>query len=239
LENGNERIKMNLLFLDTETTNKDETARLVQLAYKYEGSMVYNEYFKPPVPIDFGAMATHHITNEFVEIYPPFENSAAKMQVQSLLNNMIMVAHNAEFDKAILEREGVKVPKFICTLKLAHYFYDLPQYKLQYLRYWAGIKLDARAHDAEGDIKVLQEVFKHFYKILEESLDFGEAEKTNKILEKMMEISAQPTVLKRITFGKHKGKKFEECPADYLQWLSRQDDLDEDLKHTINYHLKK
>ena len=52
---------MHLILLDTETTDL-QNARLIQLAYKNLGSgEVVNEFFKPPVPISYGAMATHHV----------------------------------------------------------------------------------------------------------------------------------------------------------------------------------
>jgi uncharacterized protein (DUF3820 family) len=37
-------------------------------------------------------------------------------------------------------------------------------------------------------------------------------------------------------FGKHKGLKMEEVPADYLQWLAKTD-LDGDLRYTVEYFL--
>ena len=62
---------MNILFLDTETTGL-ENGRIVQLAYKNRGDKdTFVEYYKPPVPIEFGAMGTHHITEKMVANEPP------------------------------------------------------------------------------------------------------------------------------------------------------------------------
>lgn len=108
---------MNLLFLDTETTDKLENGgRLVQLAYKTSGTKkceVY--YFKPPTPISVEAMSVHHITNEMVENKPAFSDSSAVTTLQFGLDNYIMVAHNAPFDVEILKREGLEPKQFIWT----------------------------------------------------------------------------------------------------------------------------
>ncbi len=55
---------------------------------------------------------------------------------------------------------------------------------------------------------------------------------------RMIDISSKPVLLSRMTFGKHKGERFREIPGDYLQWLSGQEDLDEDLKFTVGYYLR-
>ena len=49
---------------------------------------------------------------------------------------------------------------------------------------------------------------------------------------KMIEVSKNPVLYRRMPFGKHKGMKMEEVPLDYLQWLAGTD-LEEDLKYTI------
>lgn len=43
----------------------------------------------------------------------------------------------------------------------------------------------------------------------------------------MVKVSKEPPFLTKISFGKHRGEKFEDLPKDYLQWLSGQKDMDE------------
>ena len=225
------------IFLDTETTGTEKKDRLIQLAYKTEMGNIVNELFKPPLPISIDSMCVHHITNEMVADKPAFKDSKNHRKLVDLLNDdkNILVAHNAKFDVDMLEKEGVHPKKVICTLKLARHLDTegkIPRYSLQYLRYFLGIKIEANAHDALGDILVLEKLFERLFVKMSKSI--GPAAVENK----MMDISSKPVLLSRITFGKHKGEPFREIPGDYLQWLSGQEDLDEDLKFTVGYYLR-
>ena len=224
------------IFLDTETTGTEKDDRLCQLAYKLETGEIVNELFKPPLPIAIEPMSIHHITNEMVENKPPFKNSNDHRKLVDLLNDdkNILVAHNAKFDVDMLEKEGVHPKKVICTLKLARHLDPngvIPKYNLQYLRYFLGIKIEATAHDALGDILVLEKLFERLFAKM--SKDIGPAA----VEKRMMDISSKPVLLTRMYFGKHKGEFFRDIPKDYLQWLSGKDDLDEDMRFTVGHYL--
>lgn len=229
---------MNLLFLDTETTGKDETARLVQLAYKLYGVKKCEvRYVRPPIPISFEAMAVHHITNEAVANLPMLEGiPEVKAEIQDLLTKNIMVAHNAPFDAEILRREGLEPNQIIDTLKVAQNLFDLTMYKLQFLRYNFGLEItQVRAHDAEGDVEVLEALFNYlFHYMARQKPELDESE----IIGTMVKWTAEPLLLRRMGFGKHKGKEFKDLPKDYLEWLNKQPDIDADLKYTIEHYLK-
>lgn len=229
---------MNLLFLDTETTDKLENGgRLVHLAYKY-GNEKLNYLFKPPVPISIEAMAVHHITNEMVEGCMPFELTPYSKSTQLALNENIMVAHNAAFDAEILRREGLEPKQIICTLKVAQNLFDLTQYKLQFLRYNFGLETgQVRAHDAEGDIEVLEALFNYLVHYMARTMPELD-NKITMIYDQMLEWTENPVLLKRMSFGKHAGQQLEKIPKDYLMWLRGQKDLSENLKYTIEHYLK-
>ena len=130
----------------------------------------------------------------------------------------------------MLEKEGVHAKRVICTLKLARHMDPegkITRYSLQHLKYFLGIKVDVTAHDALGDVLVLEKLFVRMSKSI------GLAAVENR----MMNISSKPILLSRMYFGKHKGQFFREIPGDYLQWLSGQDDLDEDLRFTVGHYL--
>lgn len=235
----------NLLFLDTETTGTAGTDRMIQLAYKVKDGETVNELFKPPVPISFEAMAVHNITTQMVADKPEFEGTETQKKLQELLKDHILVAHNAPFDMAVLRGEGVFPGKYICTFKVAHRYLEKDQNgnelsgrSLQYLRYALDLdELDATAHDAYGDIIFLEKLFNYLYYHLVEVL---ETEEEEVILNEMMEVSSKPLLLKHIKFGKHRGKTWEEVAISdrgYLEWLSNQTDLDENLKYTLKYYL--
>ena len=224
------------IFLDTETTGTEKDDRLCQLAYKLETGEIVNKLFKPPLPIAIEAMSVHHITNEMVKNKPAFKASQDHQKLVALLNDdtNILVAHNAKFDVDMLIKEDVHPKKVICTLKLARQMDPngvIPKYSLQYLRYYLGIKIEATAHDALGDILVLEKLFERLFVKMSKSI--GPAAVENR----MMDISSKPVLFSRMYFGKHKGQFFRDIPKDYLQWLSEQEDLDEDMRFTVGHYL--
>lgn len=226
----------NLLFLDTETTGKlEDGGRLVQLAFKV-GMKKANMFFKPAVPISFEAMSVHHITNEDVADRPAF-GGVEKEAVQALLDSNIMVAHNAVFDAEILRREGLEPKQIICTLKVAQRLFDFSMYKLQFLRYQLGLEMkEVRAHDAEGDIEVLEALFSYLLGYLQRE---SHGKPDSEILADMLKWTKEPVLLRRMPFGEHHGLTFDKVPRDYLQWVLDKANPDEDLKYTINCQMQK
>lgn len=106
----------------------------------------------------------------------------------------------------------------------------ITKYSLQYLRYYLDLNVKANAHDALGDLLVLEALFQRIY--AKTSDEFGE-----NATGKMIEISTNPVLIRRMPFGKYKGLKMEEVPVDYLQWLSSTD-LDGDMKYTVMHFLE-
>lgn len=236
-----------LLFLDCETTGLEKEDRLCQLAYllrKPDAKDFQNPevaYFRPPVPIGFHAMATHHITNEMVADKESFAESKTK-EFLSGLTDSILVAHNALFDLGMLEREGVKFPVFIDTLRVARHLIDSPNHTLQYLRYSLDLRVHGTAHDAQGDVNVLVGLFDYLLAIVlkENNISHQDA------IDKMVTLTNLPVLLKRFTFGKHEGRTFEEVSKidrQYLLWLYNSEkakmevDQNEDMVHTLKFYL--
>lgn len=245
----------NLCFFDTETTGLDEDAKIVQLAYRlfdigsYKMLEEYNNLFDPKKPIDIGAMAVCHITNKMVEGKPEIETE--KMKLAEVFSGAICVAHNASYDNARLEFEGLHVPKYtICTKKVAQSLLqneDEPpeSYGMQYLRYWLDLDIpDAErvlAHDALGDIIVLEKLFwslVNWWTFQQKKAP--EPDVIKEVLNEFVSITKKPLLLKAFPFGKHAGVNLEDIPTDYLQWAIRSlTDISEDLEHTIKTELSK
>ncbi len=235
-----------LLFLDTETTGNEKKDYLCQVAYSIDG-VRKTALFKPPVPIPPGASAVHHITNKIVADKPAFQFSFEYDELKKLLHdeNVILVAHNALFDIGMLEKEGLKVPRFICTLRIARHLdpeEKIESYRLQYLRYLLDIEVEATAHDALGDVLVLEKLFERLHKKMLETAGGNE----ELALLEMMDISSRPTLIKTIRFGKHNGKKIEDIvkiDRGYLEWLhiqkSESESDEEDWIYTLKYYLGK
>jgi DNA polymerase III epsilon subunit-like protein len=231
-----------LIFLDTEATgNEPGKDRLCQVCYKTSEGIKIG-YFKPPLPISVKAMSITHITNKMVEDKEPFIGSKMKEELQELLKEGVLVAHTAPFDIAMLKSEGVEVPRFIDTLRVIRHLdpdNKIPEHNLQYLRYFLELEIEGQAHDAEGDVKVLEAVFKRIFSKMRESFKTDE-----EVIDEMIAISSRPTIFKNFIFGKYKGKSIAEVletDRRYLEWLYNQrvksEEEDDDWSHTLKHYL--
>jgi len=235
-----------IIFFDTETTGNTEKDFLCQLAYK-TGEESFCELYKPPIKIPAETSAIHHITNKMVEDKPAFSESSDYPAIKKLFenDNSVVVAHNAIFDLMIIKRENIIPKNFICTLRLARFLDPegkIGKYNLQYLRYLLEIDIEAEAHDAGGDVLVLEQLFERLKKKLMETEKIDE----ESAIKRMVEISSKPSIFKFIPFGKYNGKEIGEIAKvdpGYLEWLLAQklasDQIDEDWIYTLRHHLGK
>jgi DNA polymerase III epsilon subunit-like protein len=235
-----------LIFFDTETTGNTENDFLIQIAYKTDGE-AFTGLYKPETKIPPEASAIHHITNKMVAEKPTFKESTDQPIIKKLFEDKgsVVIAHNTPFDLMIIKKEDINPNKFICTLRVARELDKegkIERYNLQYLRYLLELDVEATAHDAMGDVLVLEKLFERLKNklIKEEGLSEDEA------IAKMIEISSHPSILRSFNFGKHLGKKIEDVLATdrgYLEWLLAQklesDQIDEDWIYTLKHHLEK
>jgi len=238
---------MRIIFFDTETTGNSDTDRLCQLAMKehYIDEPLVNALYKPPVPISIESMAIHHITEKMVTGKLAFRESPEYSSLKDLFESdeVVLIAHNAAFDLAMLAREGIHPKRVICTYKLA-YALDpndaLPNYRLQYLRYLLDLDVEAEAHDALGDVLVLEALYD---RLSQKMLKRHGTEES--ALDAMLAISAQPLLFTTIRFGKYKGQRIEDIvktDSSYLRWLLEQKKQtpvgEEDWIYTLEHFLK-
>lgn len=235
-----------VIFFDTETTGNTEKDFLCQIAYKSEDES-FTGMYKPPMRIPPEASAVHHISNKMIEGKPTFSETEDFKKIKSLFedDNSVVVAHNAPFDLMIIKKENILPKNFICTLRVARFLdpeEKIERYNLQYLRYLLDIEIEAQAHDALGDVLVLEKLFERLKnKIMEhESMSEHEA------IDEMIKISSHPSLFKKFKFGKHNGKFIEEVARvdrGYLEWLLSQkldgDEIDEDWIYTLKHYLGK
>ncbi|MDR0664113.1 MAG: 3'-5' exonuclease [Helicobacteraceae bacterium] len=237
------------ILLDTETTGGGEKDRICQLAFLVartkEPLKLFNSLCKPPVAIDFEAMAIHHITPEAIEDKPPFAECEAAIALNELnTEENALVIQNAPFDLEMLRREGFEWKGVaIDTLRVSrHLLGDLPRHSLQYLRYALSLyrsegELAAQfggkisAHDAASDCVVLYLLTQYLLAMTGKSKDG---------VFKLIELSNKPVALKTIRFGKHRDKSFNEIAKTdrgYLEWLfhseTQKESPDSDLVYTL------
>lgn len=235
-----------IIFFDTETTGVTEKDFICQIAYKI-GQESFNGLYKPPIKIPPESSAVHHITNKMVADKLSFNESSDFQNIKKLFEdeNSVLVAHNAAFDVMMIKNENIIPKNFICTLKVARHLDPegkIGKYNLQYLRYFLDLDIEATAHDALGDVIVLEKLFERLNTKIMESENLSESE----AIKKMIDITSRPSLLRSIPFGKHIGKTLEEVvkiDPGYLEWLLKQklesDQVDEDWIYTLKYYLKK
>ncbi len=235
-----------IIFFDTETTGNTEKDFLCQIAYKTNDDK-FTGLYKPPVKIPPEASAVHHITNKMVADKPTFKESGDQSTIKKIFENKdsVVVAHNAPFDLMMLKKEDIIPNNFICTLRVARHLDPegkIERYNLQYLRYLLEIEVDATAHDALGDVLVLEQLYERLKKKIIEQEGLNE----EKAIEQMIEISSHPSLLRTFNFGKHNNKRLEDViktDRGYLEWLLAQklesDQIDEDWIYTLKHYLEK
>ncbi len=236
----------NIIFFDTETTGNTNNDFLCQIAYK-NNSETFENLYNPGIKIPPEASAVHHISNKMVINKEKFKESKDYTKIKELFENSnnVVVAHNAPFDLMIIKKEDIVPANFICTLRVARELdpeNKIERYNLQYLRYLLEIEVEAQAHDALGDVLVLEQLFERLKNKIKESENLNDEQ----AIEKMIEISSHPSILRVINFGKYVGKKIEEIAntdRGYLEWLLNEklksEAPDEDWIYTLKHYLNK
>ncbi len=182
----------------------------------------------PNRPMPPEARAVHHISDADLVGAPAIETGFMKLNEAHV---SAFVAHNAAFEREFFT--GGSKP-WICTRKVAMRLWpDAPNHQNQTLRYYLGIgegdddfDLDAHPpHRAGPDTFVTAH-------ILVEALRLAS-------VGQLVEWTSKPSLLPSpMRFGKHRGKRWEEAPRDYLDWIVRKSDMDEDTKYTARHYLR-
>ena len=236
-----------IVYFDTETTGLGPEHRLCQLAYKVDG-VEYEGLFKPPLPIDPGASAVTGITDDMVADQEAFVDSQMYKDFAALAGDdkTYFVAHNASFDVEMLAREGIAIERYFDTLRLARAIDngDAENYKQEYLREYYDLQVDdARAHDALGDVRVLEALFLKLSEIVSVADDFS-----GNVIEAFWQIMEEPIMFKKMTFGKYRGQLLTDVVVEdsgYLEWLLGQKKMgeiysdDADWIYTLSHLLGK
>jgi DNA polymerase III epsilon subunit-like protein len=247
---------------DTETTGdntKREDKPIELAAVRWNLNKSFLEIPKswlvdPQMSIHPSAVAVHGIEDEELEGKPLLEEVLPEFL--GYIGESVLVAHNIGFDLNMLPvLKDMPNPR-LDTLRFARQIFkigdigykghDLRSHKSQELRYWLGIKIDTmglQAHRAAADILVTGEVFHHTLKVY--------LERTNgKTLGDLIEFINAPIMVEKMSFGKFKDRLISEAvreeaknPKNYFGWLLKEVHkgsmtIDEDLKYTIEYHLR-
>lgn len=186
----------------------------------------YETFCNPGVPIDLGAMAIHHITNEMVQ----GKRSANSVREEFCASPVdYWVFHNAAFD---LRYMPVSSGRVICSMKAAQVILpNAPAYKNQILRYYLGVDKMMKA-ERKGDTH--RAGFDTYVTALIMSVLL---QKNMLSLDDMADLQSSPILLGKIAFGKHKGTAWKDLPKSYLMWLVKNSE-DDQIKATCKHFLK-
>lgn len=221
-----------VIVVDTETTGFEAASNsLVEFAGIVFGGDWYQSLIKPTTPISFGAMATHHITEEMVADAPNCEDVLGHV-FGKCQPDVVVAAHNAQFDKSFMP-EWIRELDWICTWRCAMHLYpDAESHSNQSLRYELGLDASDLPPEAGGMAhRALYDAWVSA-KLLERIMtDSG------RDVDGLVELTRAPILLNKVRFGKHFGEKWSDVPKSYLRWVLSQD-FDEDTKHTAEFHLR-
>ena len=145
-------------------------------------------------------------------------------------------AHRASFDRSRLQSPP---GTWLCTWKLAlRAFPESPTHGLQSLvrrlQLRPELPAGSHAHRALYDAVCTVELLRACYAALAPRCDGPDD-----FLRRATRVSAEPSLLVRFRFGRHKGMAVREVPTDYLVWIVNAPEMDRDAVFTATHELKK
>lgn len=222
------------LVIDTETTGLDAGVdRVVEIAAvavdPWAGTVTpaMTSLVNPGRPIPATASAVHHLTDDDVVGADGLEKVWEGRLAPWLDGRTVLVAHNAGFDRPFLP---AMPNRWLCTMRLArHLWPQAPAYGNQVLRYWRSLRIETGpAHRALADATVTGHLLVQLAAAYRECAHPGDAD-----LNGLVDLAAAPFLVTTMPFGKHKGSRLDEVPADYVRWLLQLPDLDADLRFSL------
>jgi DNA polymerase-3 subunit epsilon len=226
--------KQIFICLDCESTGLDpEKDRIIEIAatkFTFDGILEeFQTLIDPECPIPKTSQDIHNISAEMLsgkpkvkEILPDFFR---------FIDGHILVGHGIGFDISLIAAEArradlpnniLKQPS-IDTLRMARLYGESPINSLEMLRKHFNVAAEG-AHRAMSDVIVNIEVFKHLAR-------------SYKTTEDLFQTLQKPIRMRAMPLGKHKGRRFEEIPMEYLLWAERKD-FDQDLLFSIRSEIK-
>ena len=224
---------MQAIILDTETHTLN--GQPIEIAYApiqihngkltLDKSQIFDQLYRVDEPISYAAMAVHHILESELVDQPHYTSFSLPQ------DTTYIIGHNIDYDIRALEKCGVDISKIkaICTLALARLVWpDAEAHNISALIYMIT-KGSAKARDmikkvhrADMDIILTANILMHEIHHLK-----------IQTIEELYTASEDARIPRTINFGKHRGTAIADLPADYMQWLLRQEDLDPYLRKAI------
>jgi exodeoxyribonuclease X len=230
---------MRLCAVDTETTGMRDDDEVVEIAavWGHTENEQYSFLVKPEkARISYGAMATHHITEDMVRNAESLDDTLWLLRLDRYdVDDTVLVFHNAEYDRKYLPAHLRELP-YICTYRCAlNLVPDAESHSNGALWYELGLshpmpkEAGSYPHRALFDAIMTWDLVG--WMMAEINLVTPDAR------QHLIDMTQRPVLLRKVRFGKHQGSLWEEVPVDYLQWCLRQD-FDEDVIHTCRHWIE-
>lgn len=188
----------------------------------------------PPIPIPPESSAVHHLVDADVTGCLPFRDV-----IEEFAGADAYIAHNCAFERSFLaahlgNASNGQPPTWICTYKCALRVWPAAKsHSNQALRYQLGLlspfgieRASLVPHRALSDVIVTAAIFVELLKHARWS--------------QLALWSAEPALHTILSFGKYRGKRYDEIAAsdpDYLKWIITKSELDEGAKFSSSYWL--
>ncbi|MBF8263774.1 MAG: polymerase subunit epsilon [Parachlamydiales bacterium] len=220
--------------IDCESTGLDTSQdRIVEIAaarFTFEKILnTFETLVDPECEIPQSSQDIHNISQDMVTGKPKIREILPK--ILEMVDHLIIVGHGINFDIALIANEAkrAQIPTTILeqphidTLRLARLYGESPVNSLERLRQHFNIEPEG-AHRAMSDVLVNIEVFKYLTK---------QFQTTDQILATLQ----KPIKIKIMPLGKHKGRRFDEIPLEYLLWAEKKD-FDQDLLFSLRSEIR-
>ena len=139
-------------------------------------------------------------------------------------NGAVWITGNCSFDLRVLNPH-ITAKGYLCTLSLSRQLVkNTTNHKLSTLKTELALS-DQLSHSALGDVLTVRDLLLKLLAI------------SNRDLSQLFTIQKSAVLLHKMPFGMYKGSLTMEVPADYRNWLLRQD-IDKDVRYTLTYFKK-
>lgn len=220
--------------VDLETTDREpKNAHVVEWAavvvtppwFGQGGMRTLSSLVKPPIMIPAETSAVHHITDADVANAQPWEIASLPLLNELSAPGMIAVAHNANFERELLEKlmpPEMPRPRWLCTYKAScRVWPDAPGHSNECLRYFLGLGTGRSEHQTPHSAVHDASVTKQ---LLDELLRLGTS------IEDMLKWTTEPAMLPTCPLGDWRGRKWADVDEGFLLWILRRIHDREDVR---------
>jgi exodeoxyribonuclease X len=223
---------MTVRIIDIETTGtdpgNDAIVEIASVDLLRDGTIAnrMSTLVRPAIPVPPESSAVHHLIDADLAGAPRLEEALGRFGGADAY-----VAHNADFERSFLQHllgDALWVCTYKCALRI---WPDLLSHSNQALRYRLGFvnpfgidRHTLSPHRALSDAIVTAALFGEIIR--------------HATWPDLVRWSSEPALLSVFRFGKHRGRRFDAVPIDYLRWIAEgPNELSHDVRWSARHWL--